>query len=98
MTQQRAELWSIAALSVLVAVAMIVAVMYFSCLENRQSKIISIVEVNAARLDALEHNKAKATARRFTADDYLALAQCLRIPYKERDACLDEIAVRISNR
>ena len=43
------------------------------------------------RLEAIEHQKAPATAKRFTSDHYLELSQCLRIPYAGRERCLKDI-------
>lgn len=46
------------------------------------------------RLDALEHNRAKATAKRFTSDDAQDMLLCIRLKEPERCACLDRFQAR----
>lgn len=78
-------------ISIGLAIAMVWAVLFFGGMSTDHAELID-------RLDALEHNKARATARRFTADDATALMACLRIPYKDREACTQQIEATIARR
>ncbi len=98
MMSQRTETITTLFVSVVLGVALIVAVRFFAGMSEDNTRILSVVLANAERLEALENNKAKATAKRFTADDYLALSQCLRVPYKDREACLEQIDRAVANR
>lgn len=91
---------AITALAVLVGCVLIFMVYSFSGVSAGHARIEAIVTDSAARLEALENNKVKATARRFTADDAEQLMRCLRIPNltKEREECLRVIEQQINNR
>lgn len=90
----RKENFAISALAVLVGCVLIFMIYSFSGVSDGYKRIEAIVSASAERLDALETNKAKATARRFTADDAADLMRCLEIPYSHREPCLAAIRQR----
>jgi len=91
---------AVTALAVLVGCVLIFMIYSFSGVSAGHARIEAIVTSNAERLEALESNKVKATARRFTADDAEQLIKCLRIQNftKEREECLSRIEQQINNR
>jgi len=44
-----------------------------------------------SRIEHLELSKTPATMKRFTSDDALYLVACLKLPYTQREYCLDKI-------
>lgn len=87
-------------MAILIGCVLIFLIYSFSGVSAGHRRIEVIVASNAERLEALESNKARATSRRFTADDGEALMRCLRIPNltKEREECLRVIEQQINNR
>lgn len=96
----RRENFAITALAVLVGCVLVFMIYSFSGVSEGHQRIEAIVSASAERLEALESNKAKATAKRFTADDGEALMKCLRIPNltPAREACLQAVEMQIQAR
>lgn len=87
-------------IAIMVAVILAVTTGLYIKAGNSHDEVLQVMHSNAARLEALESNKARATARRFTADDGESLMKCLRIPNltPEREECLRVIEQQINNR
>lgn len=81
-------------------VVLAAAIYFFTGVTGDHGLMISLLSSTAERLEALETNKARATAKRFTADDAQALMACLRIPNltPEREACLRSVETQITER
>lgn len=88
------------AISVFLVVVTSVAVFFFGKVSIGHEDMLVILQSNAERLERLETNKAKATAKRFTADDAEALMRCLRIPNgtRAREECIQTVEQRIKNK
>lgn len=91
---ERRDNITITVLAVLVGCVLIFMVYSFSGVSAGHARIEAIVTDSAARLEALESNKARATAKRFTSDDAAELMRCLEIPYAQRDVCLQPMRER----
>lgn len=96
MMRSRAESWTVSILAVLMGLGLIGIVATFSQSTSNGDSLAGVHD----RLDALENQKAPATARRFTADDGEALMRCLRIPNqtRSREECISTVERRIRNR
>lgn len=96
----RIENLTVTAIAVMVGVLLIFVIYSFSQVSNGHDRILEVVQSSAARLEALESNKAKATSKRFTSDDGEALMRCLRIPNQTpaREACLQAVEMQIAER
>lgn len=90
----RKDNFAISALAVLVGCVLIFLIYSFSGVSDGHQRILEAVKINTARLEALETNKAVATANRFTSDDAAKLMRCLEIPYANREPCLAAIRQR----
>lgn len=96
----RRENITITILAVLVGCVLVFMVYSFSGVSDGHNRIEAIVTANGERLEALESNKSKATAKRFTSDDGEALMKCLRIPNltPARESCLQAVEMQIAQR
>lgn len=92
----RKENLAITTLAVLVGCVLVFMVYSFSGVSEGHSRIEAIVTQSAARLEALESNKAKATAKRWTADDQMDYIACMEYANfsAERRACINRIKAR----
>lgn len=98
MNLQKSETWLIIGMSVITCMALLVAIFMMSRVPDDHDQLLTEVQKNGTRLESLEKMKTPATARRFTADDGQALMRCLRIPYPQRQPCLDTVQQRIESR
>jgi hypothetical protein len=98
MNLSKSETWLVVILSAITCLALLVAIFMLSRVPDDHNQLLDAVRANGTRLETLEAMKVPATARRFTADDGDALLRCLRIPYSERDPCLEAIRNRIRDR
>ena len=90
------ETISIVTLSGLFAASLLLAVIFFSGIVDDHSTMIGYLQGNAERLERLENNKARATARRWTADDQMDFIACMEYANfsVERRACINRIKAR----
>lgn len=88
----RAESWAVSILAALMGMGLIGIVANFSQSTSNGNSLTGVQN----RLDALENNRATATARRWTADDQLEFITCLDHPNftQERRACIHRIKAR----
>lgn len=88
----RAESWAVSILAVLMGLGLIGIVATFSQSTSNGNSLTGVHN----RLDALENNRATATARRWTADDQMEFITCLDHPKftQERRACIHRIKAR----
>jgi hypothetical protein len=82
------------AIAFVVAVSLALLVTLFSSASSDHEEILTYLRAADERLEALEHNRAKATAKRFTSDDAQDLLLCVRLPHAERGPCLDRFQAR----
>lgn len=96
MTIWKIETISIVTLSGLFALALLLAVIFFAGIVDDHGTMIHYLRGNAERLERLENNKARATARRWTADDQMDFIACLNHPNftQERRACINRIKAK----
>lgn len=96
----RKEDITITILAVLVGLVLIFMIYSFSGVSEGHSRIEAIVTQSAARLEALESNKAKATAKRWTADDQMEYIACMEFANfsQERRDCIARIKARFQDR
>ena len=92
MMSSRAENWTVSILAVLMGLGLIGIVATFSQSTSNGNSLAGVHN----RLDALENNRATATARRWTADDQMEFITCLDHPNftQERRACIHRIKAR----
>jgi len=92
----RRENITITILAVLVGCVLVFMVYSFSGVSEGHARIEQIVRSTADRLEALEQNKAKATAKRWTADDQMEYIACMEYANfsPERRTCLNRIKAR----
>lgn len=92
----RRENFAITALAVLVGCVLVFMIYSFSGVSEGHQRIEAIVSASAERLEALESNKAKATAKRWTADDQMEYIACMEFANfsPERRTCLNRIKAR----
>lgn len=88
----RAESWAVYILAALMGMGLIGIVATFSQSTSNGNSLTGVHN----RLDALENNRATATARRWTADDQMEFITCLDNPNfsPERRACIHRIKAR----
>lgn len=88
------------AISVFLVAVTSVAVFFFGQASRDNDDMLAILQSNAERLERLETNKAKATSKRFTAEDAECLMRCLRIPNgtRAREECIQTLEQKIKNR
>lgn len=88
----RAESWAVSILAALMGMGLIGIVATFSQSTSNGNSLTGVHN----RLDALENNRATATARRWTADDQMEFITCLDHPNfsPERRACIHRIKAR----
>lgn len=88
----RAESWAVSILAALMGMGLIGIVATFSQSTSNGNSLTGVHN----RLDALENNRATATARRWTADDQIEFITCLDHPNftQERRACIHRIKAR----
>jgi hypothetical protein len=88
----RAERWAVSILAALMGMGLIGIVATFSQSNSNGNSLTGVHN----RLDALENNRATATARRWTADDQMEFITCLDHPNftQERRACIHRIKAR----
>ncbi len=88
----RAESWAVSILAALMGLGLIGIVATFSQSTSNGNSLTGVHN----RLDALENNRATATARRWTADDQMEFITCLDHPNftQERRACIHRIKAR----
>ncbi len=88
----RAESWAVSILAALMGMGLIGIVATFSQSTSNGNSLTGVHN----RLDALENNRATATARRWTADDQMEFITCLDHPNftQERRACIHRIKAR----
>ena len=88
----RAENWTVSILSVLMGLGLIGIVATFSQSTSNGNSLTGVHN----RLDALENNRATATARRWTADDQMEYIACTEYANfsPERRACINLIKAR----
>jgi len=88
----RAESWAVSILAALMGMGLIGIVATFSQSTSNGNSLTGVHN----RLDALENNRATATARRWTADDQMEFITCLDNPNfsAERRACINRIKAR----
>lgn len=84
----------VVAISVFLLAALLWAVLFFGGMSDNHDAMLHHLQNQSERLDALKHNKAKATAKRWTSDDTMELIACLEIPYAQRGECLARIQAR----
>lgn len=96
MTIWKIETISIVTLSGLFALALLLAVIFFAGIVDDHGTMIHYLRGTAERLERLENNKARATARRWTADDQMDFIACLNHPNftQERRACINRIKAK----
>lgn len=80
----------------LVALALILALMFFSGVDTDHVQMLDYLQRQESRLEALESNKAKATAKRWTADDQMEYIACMEFANfsPERRTCINRIKAR----
>lgn len=88
----RAESGAVSILAALMGMGLIGIVATFSQSTSNGNSLTGVHN----RLDALENNRATATARRWTADDQMEFITCLDHPNftQERRACIHRIKAR----
>lgn len=88
----RAESWAVSILAALMGMGLIGIVATFSQSTSNGNSLTGVHN----RLDALENNRATATARRWTSDDQMEFITCLDHPNftQERRACIHRIKAR----
>lgn len=88
----RAESWAVSILAALMGMGLIGIVATFRQSTSNGNSLTGVHN----RLDALENNRATATARRWTADDQMEFITCLDHPNftQERRACIHRIKAR----
>jgi len=96
MTIWKIETISIVTLSGLFALVLLLALIFFAGIVDDRGTMIDYLRGNAERLERLENNKARATARRWTAEDQMEFITCLDNPNfsAERRACINRIKAR----
>lgn len=96
MSSYRIEAVASIVIASLVALALILAVRFFSGIANDHGEMLGYLERQESRLEALENNKARATARRWTADDQMDFIACMEYANftQERRACIYRIKAR----
>lgn len=92
------ETISIVTLSGLFAASLLLAVIFFSGIVDDHSVMVGYLQGNAERLERLENNKARATARQWTADDQMDFIACMEYANfsPERRACVERIKARFN--
>jgi hypothetical protein len=88
----RAESWAVSILAALMGLGLIGIVATFSQSTSNGNSLTGVHN----RLDALENNRATATARRWTADDQMEYIACMEYANfsPERRACINRIKAR----
>ena len=88
----RAESWAVSILAALMGMGLIGIVATFSQSTSNGDSLTGVHN----RLDALENNRATATARRWTADDQMEYIACMEYANfsPERRACINRIKAR----
>ncbi len=88
----RAESWAVSILAALMGMGLIGIVATFSQSTSNGNSLTGVHN----RLDALENNRATATARRWTADDQMEYIACMEYANfsPERRACINRIKAR----
>ena len=88
----RAESWAVSILAALMGMGLIGIVATFSQSTSNGNSLTGMHN----RLDALENNRATATARRWTADDQMDYIACMEYANfsPERRACINRIKAR----
>jgi len=83
-------------IAIMVSVILAVTTGIYIQANNSHDEVLGVVQCNAARLEAMENNKAKATAKRWTSDDTMELIACLehKNGTPARRACIDAITAR----
>lgn len=96
MSSYRIEAVASIVIASLVALALILAARFFSGMANDHGEMLGYLERQESRLEALESNKAKATAKRWTADDQMEYIACMEFANfsPERQTCLNRIKAR----
>lgn len=92
----RKENITITILAVLVGCVLVFMVYSFSGVSEGHQRILMALETNSERLEALETNKSKATAKRWTADDQMEYIACMEFANfsPERRTCIERIKAR----
>ena len=88
------ELRAVIFASLIVCFGLVSVVLFFSDLGENGRKTLEIVQNNQARLAALEAGKTAATAKRFTSDDAKALMACMKMPDREKVACVEQVEAK----
>lgn len=83
-------------IAVMVSVLLAVTTSLYIKAGNSHDAVLQVVQDNAERLERLENNKARATARRWTADDQMDFIACMEYANfsVERRACINRIKAR----
>lgn len=83
-------------IAVMVSVLLAVTTSLYIQAGNSHDAVLQVVQDNAERMERLENSKARATARRWTADDQMDFITCLDNPNfsAERRACINRIKAR----
>jgi hypothetical protein len=96
MMTQRHETATTLGISLVVGLVIVLAIRFFSGMSSDHEEMLTYLQSQSERLEALEQNKAKATSKRWTSDDTMELIACLEIPYAQRSECLARITQRFN--
>ena len=80
--------------SIVIGLALVGVVRFFSDMDNNNVRMLELVEQNNARLIKLEAGKVAATAKRFTSDDAKALMTCVKKPQPDQKPCIEQVEAK----